>query len=150
MRLVLATIVTFLLLAEACSLHVTHNELVGTYRAQNEAGYALLALRPDGTYAQMIHRNETGKEETASGRWNYSPRFESVVLQNDYSIAQNMLGPKVNGESLPAEKWFGRIELCCDPNNNCYYKKQSDQPDPGLFVKASQPTGKFPRGWRRY
>lgn len=137
MRLALPTVVLLSLLAVACALHMARGDLVGTYRARSEGGYALLALRADGTYAQLIHINETGQERTASGTWKYDPRSQMVDLQNDFAIAQNMLGPKVNGEGLPAEKWFGAVELCCDPNTDCYYKKLSNKPDPNLFERAA-------------
>ena len=101
-------------------------KVVGTYTASNDQGTMTLVLSSDGDFTQRLeYSNQNGgKVKFRKGRWEY--KNGDVFLSNGWTINHDSIDGS-GGESMPAESWFGGVELVCDPDWSFGYKKVSDE-----------------------
>ena len=122
-------LVIFILLASVpaeCSCGVdSEKELVGTYRVENEEGYAILTLHADRTYLQTIHYKD-GRELTAEGKWEFRTEHQALVLWNSYAVFPSNFGGKFEADMLPVRKMFGSVSLVTNADYGLVYKKQKE------------------------
>jgi hypothetical protein len=96
------------------------NEIIGTYLYENAQEQETIVLKPNHTYTRISLEKQTSQTKQETGTWKYDQNGGSYVSL-DYHDSINPA--KDRGESIPVEKWFGKIYLGLDESGAKLYKK---------------------------
>jgi hypothetical protein len=97
---------------------------VGSYKLETNAGKATLKLLPNGTLEQTVEPKD-GMHRTVSGTWDWDRKDGRVTLKDAIQIDASHIGLRANVMRLLAGRTLvGRIELECDADLECAYRKE--------------------------
>jgi hypothetical protein len=106
----------FLLLA--CSSARRKEEVFGEYRAEDRRFEVTLSLKRDMNYEQVVVFPD-GTKKVFAGEWRFYEGNGRIYLPSVYDLSDGT----IDSESLPTERFLGRLSIIVDENEGFYYRK---------------------------